>query len=64
MQTLYRLVYQLAGEQRRKLFLHSAPSIISIINALGATKFARVITDRKPDVIICTHVSRRRWWTS
>ncbi len=63
MQTLYRLVYQLAGEQRRKLF-SLRPSIVNIINALGATKFARVITDRKPDVIICTHVSRRRWWTS
>ena len=55
MQTLYRLVYQLA-ENNGASYFSSAPSIINIINALGATKFARVITDRKPDVIICTHV--------
>lgn len=55
MQTLYRLVYQLAKNNGASYF-SSAPSIINIINALGATKFARVISDREPDVIICTHV--------
>ena len=55
MQTLYRLVYQLA-ENNGASYFSSAPSIINIINALGATKFARVISDREPDVIICTHV--------
>ena len=33
-----------------------APSIINIINALGASKFAKVIAGHVPDVIICTHV--------
>ena len=46
MQTLYRLVYQLT-ENNGASYFSSAPSIINIINALGATKFARVI---------CTHV--------
>ena len=55
MQTLYRLVYQLA-ENNGASYFSSAPSIINIINALGATKFTRVISDREPDVIICTHV--------
>ncbi len=36
-------------------YLNSAPSIINIINALGASKFA-VIANHVPDVIICTHV--------
>ena len=40
MQTLYRLVYQLA-ENNGASYFSSAPSIINIINALGATKFAR-----------------------
>ena len=61
MQTLYRLVYQLA-ENNGASYFNSAPSIINIINALGATKFARVISDREPDVIICTHVFARCWF--
>ena len=55
MQTLYRLVYQLA-ENNGASYFNSAPSIINIINALGASKFAKVIANHVPDVIICTHV--------
>ena len=55
MQTLYRLVYQLA-ENNGAGYFNSAPSIINIINALGASKFAKVISGHVPDVIICTHV--------
>lgn len=55
MQTLYRLVYQLA-ENGGSGYFNSAPSIINIINALGASKFAKVLTGYAPDVIICTHV--------
>ena len=55
MQPLYRLVYQLA-ENNGASYFNSAPSIINIINALGASKFAKVIANHVPDVIICTHV--------
>lgn len=55
MQTLYRLVYQLA-ENNGAGYFTSGPSIINIINALGASKFAKVIAGYAPDVIICTHV--------
>ena len=55
MQTLYRLVYQLA-ENNGASYFNSAPSIINIINALGASKFAKVIANHVPDVFICTHV--------
>ena len=55
MQTLYRLVYQLA-ENNGASYFNSAPSIINIINALGASKFSKVIANHVPDVIICTHV--------
>ena len=55
MQTLYRLVYQLA-ENNGASYFNSAPSIINIINALGASKFAKGIANHVPDVIICTHV--------
>ena len=44
MQTLYRLVYQLA-ENNGASYFNSAPSIINIINALGASKFAKVIAN-------------------
>ncbi|MDO5141433.1 MAG: glycosyltransferase [Eubacteriales bacterium] len=55
MQTLYRLVYQLA-ENNGAGYFSSAPSIINIINALGASKFAKVLTSYAPDVIVCTHI--------
>ena len=55
MQTLYRLVYQLA-ENNGASYFSSAPSIINIINALGASKFAKVLAGYAPDVIVCTHV--------
>ncbi len=55
MQTLYRLVYQLA-ENGGSGYFNAAPSIINIINALGASKFAKVLSGYAPDVIICTHV--------
>ena len=55
MQTLYRLVYQLA-ENGGAGYFTAGPSIINIINALGASKFARVIAGYAPDVILCTHV--------
>nr|WP_297172603.1 glycosyltransferase [uncultured Agathobaculum sp.] len=55
MQTLYRLVYQLA-ENNGASYFSSAPSIINIINALGASKFAKVLAAYTPDVIVCTHV--------
>lgn len=55
MQTLYRLIYQLA-ENGGAGYFNSNVNIINIINALGATKFARVLTGYNPDVIVCTHV--------
>lgn len=55
MQTLYRLVYQLAENDGQSYF-SSAPSIINVINALGASKFAKVLSGYQPDVILCTHV--------
>ena len=55
MQTLYRLVYQLA-ENNGASYFSSAPSIINIINALGASKFAKVLAGYAADVIVCTHV--------
>lgn len=52
---LYRLVYALAENHGNSYF--STPiSIIHIINALGASKFARIITDFNPDVLVCTHI--------
>lgn len=55
MQTLYRLVYQLA-ENNGQSYLSAGPSMINIVNALGASKFARVLAGYAPDVILCTHV--------
>ena len=55
MQTLYRLVYQLA-ENTGASYFSSSPSIINIINALGASKFAKVLAGYSPDVIVCTHI--------
>ena len=55
MQTLYRLVYQLA-ENNGASYFSSAPSIINIINALGASKFAKVLAGYAPDAIVCTHI--------
>ncbi|MCI7126260.1 MAG: galactosyldiacylglycerol synthase [Agathobaculum sp.] len=55
MQTLYRLVYQLA-ENGGAGYFSAGPGIIQIINALGASKFAKVLVGYAPDVIICTHV--------
>ncbi len=55
MQTLYRLIYQLA-ENGGAGYFNSNISIINIINALGASKFAKVIKGYAPDVIVCTHV--------
>ncbi len=55
MQTLYRFIYQLA-ENGGAGYFNSNISSINIINALGASKFAKVIKGYSPDVIICTHV--------
>ncbi len=55
MQTLYRLIYQLA-ENGGAGYFNSNTSIINIINALGASKFAKVIKGYAPDAIVCTHV--------
>lgn len=55
MQTLYRLVYQLA-ENNGAGYFSASPNIINVINALGAGKFARVLSGYQPDVILCTHV--------
>jgi len=55
MQTLYRLIYQLA-ENGGAGYFNSNANIINIINALGAAKFARVLAGYNPDVIVCTHV--------
>ena len=54
-QELYRLVYLLA-ENRGSGYFSTRMSIINIVNALGATKFARVVNDFAPDAIVCTHV--------
>jgi len=55
MQTLYRLIYQLA-ENGGAGYFNSNISIIKIINALGGSKFAKVIKGYAPDAIVCTHV--------
>lgn len=54
-QELYRLVYLLA-ENHGSGYFSTPLSIINIVNALGATKFARVVNDFSPDVIVCTHI--------
>ena len=58
MQTLYRLIYQLAenGGQGYLTAGSAGSSMINIVNALGASKFAKVLAGYAPDVIICTHV--------
>lgn len=55
MQALYRLIYQLA-ENGGASYFNANPSIINVVNALGASKFAKVLSGYAPDVIICTHV--------
>lgn len=55
MQTLYRVIYQLA-ENGGTGYFNATPSIINVINALGASKFAKVIAGYAPDAILCTHV--------
>lgn len=52
---LYRLVYALA-ENRGTAYFTTPISILNIVNALGASRFARIITDFNPDVLVCTHV--------
>lgn len=52
---LYRLVYALA-ERHGSSYFTTPISIIHIVNALGAGKFARMVTDFNPDVLVCTHV--------
>lgn len=52
---LYRLVYALA-ENRGTAYFTTPISILNIVNALGASKFARIVTDFNPDVLVCTHV--------
>lgn len=52
---LYRLVYALA-ENHGNSYFNTRINILTIVNALGASKFARIITDFDPDVLVCTHV--------
>lgn len=52
---LYRLVYALA-ENHGSNYFTTPISILNIVNALGATKIARIVTDFNPDVLVCTHV--------
>ncbi len=54
-QELYRLFYLLAENRGSGYFSHPI-SVINIVNALGATKFARIVNDFAPDAIVCTHV--------
>ncbi len=54
-QELYRLVYLLAENHGSGYFTKPIP-IINIVNALGASKFARIVNDFAPDAIVCTHV--------
>ena len=49
------LVYALA-ENRGTAYFTTPISILNIVNALGASKFARIVTDFNPDVLVCTHV--------
>ncbi len=64
MQTLYRLVISLRKTAARAIST-AGPSIINIINALGASKFA------KGDCGLCARCNHlyarfrpRRWWMS
>ena len=52
---LYRLVYALA-ENHGSNYFTTPISILNIVNALGASKIARIVTDFNPDVLVCTHV--------
>ncbi len=52
---LYRLVYALA-ENHGAGYFTTPISILNIVNALGASKIARIVTDFNPDVLVCTHV--------
>lgn len=54
---LYRLVYALAENHGSGYLSTPSPiSVLNIVNVLGASKFARVVTDFNPDVLVCTHV--------
>ncbi|MGE4548618.1 MAG: glycosyltransferase [Intestinibacillus sp.] len=53
---LYRLCYALAENHGQSYFSIPKLNIINIVNALGTTKFERVISDFAPDAIVCTHV--------
>ena len=53
---LYRVCYGLAENRGQGFFNASKINIINIVNALGASKFARVVNDFEPDAIVCTHV--------
>lgn len=52
---LYRLVYALA-ENHGSNYFTTPISMLNIVNALGASKIARIVTDFDPDVLVCTHV--------
>lgn len=53
---LYRVCYGLAENHGQGYFNTPKFNIINVVNTLGSSKFARVINDFEPDIIICTHV--------
>ncbi len=54
-QDLYRFAYMLA-ENHGSNYLSSQFSVIHIINAMGANKFARMVEDFEPNMVVCTHI--------
>ncbi len=54
-QELYRSGYMWA-ESGSSYLPHKPLSPIRMVNALGAHKFARMIADFSPDIIVCTHI--------
>lgn len=53
---LYRVCYTLAENRGQGFFNTPKINVITIVNALGSTKFSHVVSDFAPDVIVCTHV--------
>ena len=54
-QELYRIGYLLAENHGSGYFTANL-SFINIVNALGAQKFAKIIEQLEPDIVICTHI--------
>lgn len=56
MPELYRLCYGLAESHGQSYLNMPKINIITIVNALGSTRFDHALSNFAPDMIVCTHV--------